>query len=177
MKEEHENLLLLGKVLRPHGLAGLLRIHSYAESGDSFLASRTIFLQNRSGEWREDEVLSVRPHKGAFLMKLKGLSTIEEAEKVRGASIYVEKSGLEQKEQDEFFWHEIIGMGVYLKTGAYIGEIENILSTGSNDIYVVRKGESEVLLPAVHGVVEEIDLPGGKMIISDVEGLLDLNEA
>ncbi|HLD29357.1 MAG TPA: hypothetical protein VJC03_03365, partial [bacterium] len=63
-------------MLRPHGLGGLLRIDSYAESGDSFLSSRTIFLRNLSGEWREDEVLSVHPHKGAFLMKLKGLSTI-----------------------------------------------------------------------------------------------------
>ncbi|PKN26737.1 MAG: 16S rRNA processing protein RimM [Deltaproteobacteria bacterium HGW-Deltaproteobacteria-21] len=177
MKEEAENLLLLGKVLRPHGLGGLLRIDSYAESGDSFLASRTVFFQDRSGEWWEEKVVSVHPHKGAFLMKLKGLSSIEEAERMRGASIYVEKSGLDQKDQDEFFWHEIIGLEVYLKTGSYIGEIENILSTGSNDIYVVRNGDSEILVPAVHGVVEDIDLPSGKMIISDVEGLLDLNEA
>ena len=177
MKEKSENLLLLGKVLRPHGLAGLLRINSYAESGNSFLASRTIFLRNRSDEWLEHEVLSVHPHKGAFLMKLKGLSTIEEAERLRGASIYVEKRGLEEKDQDEFFWHEIIGLEVYLKTGSYIGEVENILSTGSNDIYVIRHGDSEIFVPALHGVVEDIDLPSGKMIISDVEGLLDLNEA
>jgi len=177
LKQEPENLLLLGKVLRPHGLGGLLRVDSYAESGDSFLASSKVFLQSPGGEWREEQVLSIHAHRGAFLMRLKGLSTIEEAERMRGASIYVDKSGLEQKDQDEYFWHEIIGLGVYLKTGSYVGEIENILATGSNDIYVVRHEDSEILVPAVHGVVEEIDLPGGKMIISDVEGLLELNEA
>ncbi|RJR43523.1 MAG: 16S rRNA processing protein RimM [Desulfobacteraceae bacterium] len=177
MKEEPENLLLLGKVLRPHGLGGLLRIDSYAESCDSFPAGSKVFLRNAGGEWREERVLSLHPHKGAFLMKLKGLSTVEEAEGMRGASIYVKKSGVGQKDQDEYFWHEIIGLEVYLKTGSYVGEIENILATRSNDIYVVRHEDSEILVPAVQGIVEEIDLPGRKMIISDMEGLLDLNEA
>lgn len=177
MKEDSEKTLLLGKVLRPHGLGGLLRIASYAESVDSFLASRTVFLKDRKGQWREDEVLSVHPHKGAFLMKLKGVNTVEQVEDLQGASIFVDKRTLDRKNEGEFFWHEIIGLEVFLKTGSYVGEIKNILSTGSNDIYVVRNGESEVLVPAVHGVVEDIDLAGRKMVISDMEGLLDLNEA
>lgn len=177
MKEDSEDYLLLGKVLRPHGLGGLLRVASYAESAGSFLAARTVFLEDRKGGWRKDEVVSIHPHKRALLMKLKGLNTIEEAEEVRGASIFVAKDLLGGKGEGEFFWHEIIGLEVYLKTGSYVGEVRDILSTGGNDIYVVRKGEAEVLVPAVQGIVEDIDLEAKRMVISDVEGLIDLNEA
>lgn len=173
--ETSEELLLMGKVLRPHGLGGLLRIASYAESADVFL-SRTVLFQASKGAPRKEEVVSVQPHKEAFLMKLKGFDTIEKAEELRGASIYLERRSLGRGEE-EFFWHEIIGLGVYLRTGRYVGRVRNILPTAGNDIYVVGDGDAEVLVPAVQGVVEEIDLPGRKMIISDMEGLLELNEA
>ena len=170
-----EDLLLMGKVLRPHGLGGLLRVASYAESKDIFLSRKLLFRDLKGGS-RKEEVVSFQPHKEAFLMKLKGFETIEQAEDLRGASIYLEKRALERGEE-EFFWHEIIGLGVYLRTGRYVGRVRNILATAANDIYVVGEGEDEVLIPALHEVVEEIDLPARKMIISDMEGLLELNEA
>jgi len=171
-----EDLLLIGKVVRPHGLGGLLRIASYAESGDTFVSHRVLFRHAKGGGLREEKVVTVQPHKEAFLMKLKGFDSIEKAEELRGASIYVEKRALERGDE-EFFWHEVIGLGVYVRTGRYVGEVRKILATAANDIYVVGEGDTEVLIPAVQGVVEEIDLPARKMIISDVEGLLDLNEA
>jgi 16S rRNA processing protein RimM len=175
--ETCENLLLLGKVLRPHGLGGLLRIASYAESEDSF-AKKRVFFRDPRGVLREEEVVSVQPHQEAFLMKLKGIDTIDKAEVLRGSSIYVEKRSLEREEQ-EFFWHEIIGLEVFLRSGRHIGRVLNIFPTAGNDIYVVQAAgsESELLIPAVQGVVEEVDLPGRKMVISDMEGLLELNEA
>ena len=171
-----ENLLLMGEVIRPHGREGVLRIWSYAHSEKSFLDVGTIFLKSGSGETCEYKVLSVNPHKNIFLMKLKNLNSMEEAEKYRGAEILIKKDSLSDKEEDEHFWHELIGLRVHLNTGKYIGTIEHILQTGSNDIYVVRKGEKEVLIPAIHDVVEEIDLKNNRIIVSEMEGLLDLNE-
>jgi 16S rRNA processing protein RimM len=83
---------------------------------------------------------------------------------------------LSSKSRDEYFWHELIGLEVYLSRGEYVGKIKNILPTGSNDIYVVQEGNKEVLIPATYDVIQEIDLTEKRMIISDVEGLLDLNE-
>lgn len=172
-----DNLLLVGKVIGPHGLGGLLRIWSYAESEKTFLSSGKVFLGLASGQTHAYRVLSVVAHKNAFLMKLEGLSTLDEAETYRNAAILIEKIGLSREEEDEYFWHELIGLEVYLNTGESIGTLKHILPTGSNDIYVVQKGEKEVLIPAIHDVVQEIDLDRKTMIISDMEGLLDLNEA
>jgi len=168
-------LLVVGKVLQPHGKSGLLRIWSYAGSDSSFLGVETVFLRSNSGDTREFRVTTVKPHKNIFLMQLEGISSKEEAEKYRGGEILVEKETL-SREDDEYFWYELLGLKVHLESGEYLGRISQIISSGSNDIYVVKKGQNEVFIPATHEVVKEIDLKSGNMIISAMEGLLDLNE-
>ncbi len=175
-KGSPENLLLAGEVVRPHGLDGRLKIRSYAQSEKSFLQSGVIFLKPRSGGTRAFTVSSVKPHKNNLLLTLKGLDSLEEAEEYRGAAVFIRRDSLVQEEKDEYFWFDLIGLEVYLDTGKYIGTIHHILPTGSNDVYVVREGETEVLVPAIHDVVKEIDLDARKMIITEMEGLLDLNE-
>ncbi len=169
------SLLLVGKVLRPHGKEGLLRIRSYARSEASFLDAGTVFLRSVSGKIREFRVTAVNAHKNTFLMRLKGLASRSEAEGYKGAEILISKETL-VSEEDECFWYELLGIKVYLDTGDYLGSVSHIISAGSNDIYVVREGDKEIFIPATHEVVKEIDLGNEKMIISAMEGLLDLNE-
>lgn len=169
------SLLLIGKVIRPHGKGGLLRIRSYASSEASFLDAGTVFLRPVSGELNEFRVTSVNPHKKNLLMRLTNLNSKEEAEEYKGADILIHKDTL-VREEDECFWYELLGLKVYLDTGDYLGNVSHIISTGSNDVYVVRAGEKEIFIPATHEVVKEIDLENEKMIISAMEGLLDLNE-
>ena len=171
-----EDLLLVGKVIRPHGLAGLLRVWSYAESEASFTDVEVVFLEPLSGGFYPFEIEAIRPHVNIFLMKLNGLTTLEQAEEYRGAGIHIRKQAGKAKEEGEYFWHELIGLGVYLRTGEYVGKLEYIFPTAGNDIYVVQKGEKEDLIPAIHDVVKEIDLANRRMVIIEMEGLLDLNE-
>ena len=103
-KVSPDNLLIIGTVIRPHGLEGLLRIWSYAQSEKSFLDAGTIFLKSGSGKTNEYSLLSVRPHKQLFLMKLKELSSFDEAEKFRGADILIRKGSLRRENEDEFFF-------------------------------------------------------------------------
>ena len=175
-KGSPDNLLKIGKVIRPHGLEGLLRIWSYAQSEESFLEAGTILLKSDRGKIHEYKVLSVRSHKNIFLMRLEGLNSLDEAEKFRGAEILIRKDSLDRNGVNEYFWFELIGLKVYLNTGRYMGRLQEIIATGSNDIYVVREGEKEFLIPAIHDVVEEIDLKNKKMIIDEMEGLFELNE-
>jgi 16S rRNA processing protein RimM len=166
----------VGKVIKPHGLQGLLRIWSYAQSEKSFLQAGSVFLKSRDGEIHEYTVLSVQSHKNIFLMKLKELCSLEQAEYHRGAEIYIKKDNLIEKDEDEYFWYELLALGVYLENGEYLGSIQQIIPTGGNDIYVVKKGENEILIPAIYDVIKEIDIENGKMVISAIEGLIDLNE-
>jgi len=170
-----ENLLLMGEVLRPHGRKGLLIIRTYAQSGSSFPEGRTIFLKTDDGEIHEFNLLSVKPHKKNLLLRLKGIHGPAEAEPYRKAEILIHKEDL-SREEDEYFWYEIIGLEVYLNTGEFLGRIHHIIPTGSNDIYVARREGQEILIPAIHDIIEKIDLDSKKIIISEIEGLLNPDE-
>ncbi len=165
-------------MVKPHGVRGVLKIFSYAESEATFLKAGRIYLytttDNKLEEW---EVISIRPQKGHFLMELKGLTDRDKAEMYRDAEIYINKNCL-SREQGEFFWYELIGVKVFLVTGTYLGKISHILPTGSNDVYIVKRedNENEYLIPAIEDVIKEINLTQNRMIIEPLDGLMELNE-
>ena len=170
-----EDLLLIGKVVRPHGLKGLLRIISYADSPATFLKAGEVVLGGGSGKPEKYGIISITAGKKFFLLHLEGLDSLEKAEACRGENIYLNKAVL-TKGEDEYYWYELVGLPVFLDTGKRIGTIRRIIPGAGHDIYVVREGIEEVLIPAVREVIKEVDLEKGKVIISEMEGLLDLNE-
>ena len=169
------DLILVGKVLRPHGTGGLVRVLAYAGPETAFTDAGTIFLKRLSGEIRGFQVLEVKPHKRVLLMRLEGVDSIASAEDIRGAGIFLSADTL-SRDDDEAFWFELMGLEVYLDTGESIGRVSGIISTPAHDIYVVRQGSREYLIPGVHEVIREIDVEAGSMVITPVEGLLEMNE-
>lgn len=177
MDEAHApELLLLGRVVKPHGLDGTLSIRSYAESKDSFVEAGRVVLLLPGGEQRGVSVVSARPHKKGMLLNLEGIDSLEAAEGFRDAEIFIRADALESDREDEYYWFELIGLEVYGHTGRYVGTLEQILPTGGSDVYVVRSKQGEVLIPASREVIEEIDLDNRSMTVFEMEGLLDLNE-
>ena len=170
-----DNVLFFGKVLRPHGLEGLLRVQSFSQSAASLLNAETVFFKLGTGESRHLSIISARPHKNVFLVKLAGLTHINQAEPFRGAEIYISRDAL-VREEGEYFWFELLGLRVFTDHGVLLGVISQIIPSGNTEIYVVKSGQREILLPATREVVKHIDLVNGKMMISALEGLLDLNE-
>lgn len=170
------HLILVGKVIRPHGSRGLLRIMSYGGEQASFMDSGSLFLKSiETGETHEHTLISIKPHKDFFLVKLDGLSTRYDAEEYKGSEIFVKKDTLTRGE-DEFFWFELLGLDVYLDTGRYLGQISQIIPTRGNDIYIVKGKGREILIPATYEVIHNIDLEKKVVTIGEIEGLLDLNE-
>jgi 16S rRNA processing protein RimM len=165
----------VGKVIRPHGLKGLLRVHSDAQSQQSFEVAERIYLRKENGETRSFKLVSMIRHRSVWLMALSGLTSFDEAESFRAADILVDKEALGAKEEDEYFWHELLGLCVYLDSGETLGVISEIIPTGANDIYVVETADGEILVPAIHQVIKEIDLENKKMVILPIEGMLELN--
>ena len=76
-------------------------------------------------------------------------------------------------ENGEFFFDELIGLSVITTDGTVLGEVTDIIETGSNDVYVVRGREREYLIPAIRDVVKEIDREGGRILIEAMKGMLD----
>ena len=85
--------------------------------------------------------------------------------------LFIPQSELPELDEDTYYWVDLIGMKVYTTTDQFLGRIESILETGSNDVYVVKKHETEVLIPALESVVLEIDLEHNRMQVDLPEGL------
>jgi 16S rRNA processing protein RimM len=164
----------IGHVVRPHGVTGLLRIVSYAQSKETFLKAGSVYIGQANGEWEEHTVVSIREQGSRYLLKVSGVESVETAEELRGADIFVGEESLGEKEEDDFYHFELLGLDVYLDTGSYLGVLKGIFPTGSNDVYVVQGQGKEYLIPAIYQVIKEVDPLEGRMIISAMKGLLDL---
>ena len=173
-KRERKDLIVIGHVIRPHGLTGLLRIVSYAQSRETFLEAGSVFVKTDKNELYERKVDSIQAHRSFFLLRLSGLDSVDQAQVFRGAEILIPKDSLKKADEDEFFWYELLGMEVYLTTGEYLGVVREIFPTGSNDVYVVKHEGKEFLIPAIHQVVRKIDVSERRMVVSPMKGLLDL---
>ena len=167
-----ETHLAIGEVVKPWGLKGMVKIFSYAESIESFRRVSALRVRGRDGPIALS-LEEARQHKKGVLLKFEGRDRIEDVEDLVGLTLYMDKKELPGLEEGEYYWHELIGMEVRTEAGTPVGTLERILNTGSHDVYVVRKGERETLIPAIRDVIREVDVPGRGMVIHVVEGLLN----
>ncbi len=163
--------IVLGEIVKPHGLNGAVKVKSFADSPESFTRPARLFLVSAEGTHSEVKVQKASPMGGLVTLKIEGVDTREQAEDLVGNQIVVSREDLPQAEQDEYYWHDLLGMGVYDSTGAYYGIIKSILPTGANDVFVVEgtKGE-EILIPGTFDAVIEINVPEHKMVIEPLSG-------
>jgi 16S rRNA processing protein RimM len=169
-----ENLIVIGRVSRPHGVKGEIRIE-YFNPEDPSLFSRyeMLYIQGDQGSPRSYRPIKVRLHKQFILAQLEGIRNKEEAERLSGSLVLVDPERLPSLEEDEYYWYEILGMRVVTEQGHEMGEVTQILQTGSNDVYVVRKGSKEFLIPAIKEVIIAIERETRTMVIRPREGLFE----
>jgi len=107
-------------------------------------------------------------------MALDDFADINQVLTLNGSELYVGLSQLPVPDEDEYYWRDLIGLAVVTDQGLELGTIVDIFETGSSDIYVVRGETKEYLIPAIADVITLVDVPGKKMIITPLDGLLDL---
>ncbi len=166
-----DNALLIGRIVGAHGTGGVCKIASYAESLAVFEPGNPLFVETDDIPLQTLEVIWVKPHSKGALMALSGVSDRDTAEKLRGAAIYVDKRRLPALETESYYWFELIGMEVFTQDGVFLGRLESILPTGSNDVYVVRQADRETLVPALASVVRRVDTDRRRMEVELPDGL------
>ncbi|MDQ7784712.1 MAG: ribosome maturation factor RimM [Desulfomonilaceae bacterium] len=162
-----KRLIIIGQVLKPFGIRGELRIRPFTESLYAFERSSTLFFDQSP-----HHVIGIRGHKGVVLVSLKGIDTPEKASELVGRLVKTEEENLPAKEEDEFYWFELIGMRVRTKEGDDLGEVVQIIPTGANDVLSVQGGYGEVLLPMIDEVVLEVDTDTGIIVVDPLDGMI-----
>ncbi len=163
-------LVAIGKVTKAHGVRGALKVFPYGETFDELDAGDKLF-SIESGEQRQFTLASLRAQNRAWIVEFEEISGRDQAEALTGKDIFIDSKRLPRLPQGEYYHFQLIGLSVETKEGRPLGTLSAVLETGSNDVYVVEGGGKEVLIPAVEGVVSEVDLPNGKVIVDLPEGL------
>jgi 16S rRNA processing protein RimM len=131
-------------------------------------------LVEQGGARHEVTILSAAPHgRGLVLVALDGVSDRDAAEALVGARILVPTDDLPPPADDEFYYHEVEGFHVETTEGEALGEIAETFGTGLNDVWVVRGGRREHLIPVIADVVRAIDRVGRRVVIEPMPGLLE----
>jgi len=163
----------VGEIVAAHALRGVVRVRPYQPPAPSLAAGRTVLLEH-DGSRRPVRIDAVTPHgRDALLVELAGVGDRTAAERLRGARLLVARDDLPPAGDGEFYWHEIVGFAVETDAGEALGAIVETLHTGANDVWVVRDGQREHLIPVIADVVRTIDRDGRRVVISPMPGLLD----
>ena len=162
----------VGQIVNTNGLKGLLKINPFTDDITRFERLKTIFIEHKK-ELLEFEIESVRYQKKQVLLKLKGIDTIEEAEKYREDYLKINRNKEEKLPEDTYYIVDLIRLDIYTEDGELLGKLDDVFSTGSNDVYVVKNSEGkQILLPAISDVIKNIDLEQKKIVVNLIEGLL-----
>jgi 16S rRNA processing protein RimM len=158
--------IVIGEILKPRGLQGELKVYPLTKNIRRYDLINKVFIDSV-----EYAIENVRYQSGKFvLLKLKGIDSIDMAEKFRKKEICIHQKDALEKEEDEFFYFELEGLKVYTDKGGYLGVIDEILDMPAHPVYVVKdENGNETLLPAAGDTVKEIDIERGIMTVELLE--------
>lgn len=162
-----DQFIEIGRVLRPWGLLGDLRIQVLTDFPERFQQPNRLYIQGASYV-----IEGSRPHQGALLLKLKGIDSLEAAEGLRGALFQIPEAEAHPLPKGTFFQYQVVGLRVVTEKGEDLGEVVEVLSTGGNDVYVTQGPQGQVMVPAIEDVVKAVDLEKGVITVEALPGLL-----
>jgi len=167
-----QEFIIIGKVVSTQGNKGEVNVLPLTDSTDRFKNLATVFLRSDSSQ----TILNIeetRIKKDMVILKLKDIENIEEAKTIVGSFLEVERKNAVKLPKDTYFIFEIIGLEVYTENNAFLGKVENVISTGSNDVYIVKgKNKKELFIPAIREIVKNVNLEKKRITINIVDGLI-----
>lgn len=155
--------IAVGLLRRTHGVKGEMVMDVLTDFPQRLRPNRELF----AGDKHEPvKLASVRPNGQTLLVRLIGYDTPEAAARFRNQVLYTRVDSLPALQEDEYYHHQLIGLQVVDESGRELGSLEDILTTGANDVYIVRAPDGgELMLPAVAEVVLEVDLENRRLVV------------
>ncbi|WP_017727285.1 ribosome maturation factor RimM [Halalkalibacterium ligniniphilum] len=166
----------VGKIVNTHGVRGEVRVISTTDFPEErYAVGTTLYLESPNQEKRPLVVSGHRQHKSFDLLRFEGLDSINEVEGFKGCLLMVPEEELQDLEEGEFYYYEIIGCTVQTDDGRELGKVKEILAPGANDVWVVQRkeGGKDILIPYIDEVVVDINVENKIITIHAIEGLLE----
>ncbi len=162
-----EGVVVVGIIKGPWGSRGEVKIDAASDVPQRFAPGSLLFLGDApiKVQWSSN-------HKKRLVVKLEGIDDRIQAEALMVQILHVPEEAVPPPPENHYYYFQILDMGVWTKEGELLGTVKEILNTGSNDVYVVRDQQRDVLVPAIEDVVVEVDVKNRRMVVDLPEGLL-----
>ncbi len=164
--------LQVGVISSTHGVRGEVKVFPTTDDVKRFKKLKQVILDT-GREQRPLEVEGVKFFKNLVILKFKGIDNINDIEKYKGKSLFVDRANAVKLKKNEYFVADMIGMQVFTDDGELFGTLKDVLETGANDVYIIDSEQyGEVLVPAIKQCILEVDVENQKMVIHLMEGLV-----
>lgn len=168
-----EKYLEIGQIVNTFGIKGQVKIVPFTDDITRFDELKEIYVEKKN-ELKLFQIEQVNYKKNMVILKLKGIETVEEAEKLRNSYLKIDRKDAKKLPKDTYFIVDLLGLDVYTDEGKLLGKVDDIYNAGSSDIYVVKDElGKQILLPAIKDVLKEVDLENQKIIVHLIKGLVD----
>ena len=158
--------LLLGEIVRPQGIRGEVKVKHYTDDPYRFEELETVFFK-RGNEYQPVAVTGARVQKDDVYLTLEGVGDRNEAEKLRGVQLWVDRENAVELGEDEVFIADILGAKAYDTKGNEVGVLKDVLTPGGVDVFVFKTKKGTLMMPALKTVILEMDADEGKIILDE----------
>lgn len=168
-----EDFLRVGIITSTHGVKGEAKVFPTTDDKGRFKSLKEVFVLN-DGEKLPLKINGVKFFKQFVILKFQGIDTLNDVEKYKGGELYVLREEAVPLGQDEYYIGDLIGTRVFTDDGKLFGILKDVMQTGANDVYIVRvnsEENQEVLIPAIHDCILDVDVAHNKMVVRLMEGL------
>lgn len=159
--------VVVGRIVRPWGIRGEVKVRVETDFPHRFAPGQRFYILGRPYRCR-----SARLQGGFAIVKLEGVDTRDDAEALRGLTLEIPASEVPPLPPDTYYHFQLRGLEVWTTGGEPLGQVVEILSTGSNEVLIVEGPRGQVLIPFIRAVVQAVDLEGGRILVEAVPGLL-----
>jgi 16S rRNA processing protein RimM len=167
-----EQLLEIGQIVNTYGIKGFVKVVPFTDDITRFEDLKKVYLQTKKG-LETIEIEEVKYSKNMVLLKIKGIDDINIASLYKNCYLKIDRKDAVKLPEDSYFIVDLLEMEVYTDEGTYLGKIDDVYPTGSNDIYVVKNDEGkQILLPAIGQVIKTVDVQNKKMTVHLLDGLI-----
>lgn len=161
----------IGQIVRTHGIRGDVKVYPLTDNIERFDKVDYVYIEEDS-RLVTLNVANVKYLKNMVIIKFKGIDDVQSAERLRNKYIKVHRKDAVKLPEDTFLICDLIGHNVYDEAGEYLGKVADVFQTGSNDVFVVKSEDKEILIPGLKSIFKEVDMKNKKMIVELPEGLV-----
>ena len=165
-----EEYFIIGQIVAPKGIKGQVKVYPLTDYPERFEELERVYLDLPEG-LKEVRVKSAAYQKNMVILNLEGYDDRNAVEPLRQVYLKVSEAEAVALPEGHYFLRDIIGLDVYTVSGEFWGKIDDVLQLYANDVYVLHREGKEILIPAIHDVVQEINLAEKRMTIVPLEGL------